>query len=196
MTAAKRVGFFGGSFDPVHLGHVNLAISILEQEIVDQILFCPTHVSPLKKERPPLASGRDRLNMLQLALEDIPGCDPYNKEISRPPPSYTIDSIRELKGQIRLIVGEDTAYGFGRWKQIDCLLDLAPPIIGTRHGFNKEKLNRLPEKIKVKVEEGLLKIPGMDISSTQIRDRLKKRVYCGHLLQGKVLDYIHQNTIY
>ena len=195
MTA-KRIGFFGGSFDPVHLGHINLAVRILEKGLVDKILFCPAHVSPTKGEIPPAAEPKHRMNMLQLALEDVPGCDPYDGEISRPPPSYTIDTIQELSGEVRLIVAEDTAYGFNQWKEIDQLLEMAPPIIGVRHGFNREKLNALPEKIKLKVETGLVEIPAMDISSTEIRERLKKRLYCGHLLQGKVLDYIHQNTIY
>lgn len=195
MTA-KRIGFFGGSFDPVHLGHINLAVRILEKGLVDKILFCLAHVSPTKGETPPAAEPKHRMNMLQLALEDVPGCDPYDGEISRPPPSYTIDTIQELSGEVRLIVAEDTAYGFNQWKEIDQLLEMAPPIIGVRHGFNREKLNALPEKIKLKVETGLVEIPAMDISSTEIRERLKKRLYCGHLLQGKVLDYIHQNTIY
>ncbi|MEM8727787.1 MAG: nicotinate-nicotinamide nucleotide adenylyltransferase [Chlamydiota bacterium] len=193
---AKKIGFFGGSFDPVHLGHINLAVRILEKELVDKILFCPVHVSPTKRETPPIATPEQRLNILQLALEDVPGCDPYDGEISRPPLSYTIDTIRGLSGQVRLIVAEDTACGFNRWKEIDRLLETAPPIIGVRYGFDRKKLNRLPEKIKLQIKAGLIRIPALDISSTEIRDRLKKRLYCGHLLQGKVLDYIHRNTIY
>ncbi|QVL58260.1 MAG: nicotinate (nicotinamide) nucleotide adenylyltransferase [Simkaniaceae bacterium] len=192
----KKIGFFGGSFDPVHLGHINLAIRVLEKGLVDQILFCPAHISPTKGATPPIAEAKHRMNMLQLALEDVPGCDPYEEEVSRPPPSFTIDSIKELKGDIRLIVAEDTAYGFKEWKEVDILLEMAPPIVGVRHGFDREKLNDLPEKIKLKVEAGMIEIPAMDISSSEIRERLKKRLYCGHLLQGKVLDYIHQNTIY
>lgn len=195
MTA-KKIGFFGGSFDPVHLGHINLAIRILEKGLVDQVLFSPAYISPTKGEVPPIAGTNHRMNMLQLALEDVPGCDPYDEEISRPPPSYTIDSIKELKGDIYLIVAEDTAYGFMDWKEIELLLEMAPPIVGVRHGFNREKLNGLSEEIKLKVEAGMVEIPAMDISSTEIRERLKKKLYCGHLLQGKVLDYIHQNTIY
>ncbi len=192
----KKIGFFGGSFDPVHLGHINLAVRILEKKRVDQIFFCPANVSPTKRSAPPIAAGNHRMNILQLALEDVPGCDPYDGEISRPAPSYTIDTIKELKGEVHLIVAEDTAYGFNEWKDIELLLEMAPPIVGVRHGFDRKKLNCLSPKIKLKVEEGLLEIPAMDISSTEIRDRLKKRLYCGHLLQGKVLDYIHQNTIY
>jgi nicotinate-nucleotide adenylyltransferase len=192
----KKIGFFGGSFDPIHFGHINLALGILEKELVDKILFCPAHISPTKRETPPAATPKHRMNMLQLALEDVPDCDSYDDEISRPPPSYTIDTIQKLRGEVHLIVAEDTAYRFSQWREIDQLLEIAPPIIGVRQGFNREKLNTLPKKIQLKVEVGLVEIPTMDIRSTEIRERLKKRLYCGHLLQAKVLDYIHQNTLY
>lgn len=193
---AKKIGFFGGTFDPIHFGHLNLAIRIKEMHGLDQVLFCPAHVSPTKGDAPPVAAANHRLNMLQLALEDVLGCDPCNGEISRPPPSYTIDTVREIGGELFLIVAEDTAYGFGEWKEIDALLELASPLVGVRHGFDPKKLEQLPEKIKLKVEAGRCEIPAMDVSSTEVRERLKKRLYVGHLIPGKVLDYIHQNTIY
>lgn len=192
----KKIGFFGGTFDPIHIGHINVGVRVLEAGLVDQILFSPARISPTKGEEPPVAPCNHRLNMLQLALEDVPGCDPYDEEIKKEGPSYTIDALKGIKGEIRLIVAEDAAYGFDAWKEIDTLLEMAPPIVAVRHGFDREKLNRLSDKIKLKVEEGMIKIPAMDVSSTDIRERLKKRLYCGHLLSGKVLDYIHQNTLY
>ena len=192
-----KVGFFGGSFDPIHLGHIILAIRILELKGLDRILFCPAHLSPTKQEIPPTASPQDRLNMLRLSLEDVVGCIPYEAELMRPPPSYTIDSIRKLEGMdCHLILAEDAAYELDRWKDSQELLTRAPPLVGTRSGGDLEKLKRLPEDIRVKVKAGMCLIPTMDISSSEIRDRLKKRLYCGHLLHGKVLDYIHQNGLY
>ena len=196
MGSHLKTGLFGGSFDPIHLGHLNLALRIMELKKLDRVLFCPAHCSPTKESNPPVAAANHRLNMLQLALEDMPNCDPYDEEIKRSPPSYTIDTVREIEGEVYLIVAEDTAYGFGEWKDIDALLECAPPLVGVRHGFDSKKLNQLPQKIKLKVEQGICSIPAMDVSSTEIRERLKKRLYCGHLVQGKVLDYIHQNTIY
>lgn len=192
----KRGGFFGGSFDPIHLGHLNLALRIMEKKRLDQVIFCLSHVSPTKQQTPPVASAHHRLKMLQLALEDVHGCVLCDWEINRPPPSYTIDTVRSLKGDFHLLVAEDTAYRFGEWKEIEELLTIAPPFIGVRHGFDHQKFNSLPDKIKLKVKEGMCQIPAMDISSTEIRERLKKKLYCGHLVQGKVLDYIRQNTIY
>lgn len=192
----KKIGFFGGTFDPIHIGHINVGVRILEGGLVDQILFSPARVSPTKVEAPPVAPCNHRMNMLQLALEDVPGCDPYDEEIKKEGPSYTIDALKGIKGELRLIVAEDAAYDFMEWKEIETLLEIASPIVAVRHGVNREKLNQLSDKIKLKVEEGIVKIPAMDVSSSEIRERLKKRLYCGHLLSGKVLDYIHQNTIY
>jgi nicotinate-nucleotide adenylyltransferase len=192
----KKIGFFGGTFDPIHIGHINVGVRILEAGLVDQIFYSPARISPTKGEAPPVAPSNHRLNMLQLALEDVPGCDPYDEEIKKEGPSYTIDALKGIQGELRLIVAEDAAYGFDQWKEIDSLLEMAPPIVAMRHGFNRDKLNRLSDKIKLKVEEGRVEIPTLDVSSTEIRKRLKKRLYCGHLLSGKVLDYIHQNTLY
>ena len=192
----KKIGFYGGSFDPIHLGHINVGVRILEAGLVDQILFSPAALSPAKTGAPPTVSGNHRLNMLQLALEDVPGCDPYDGEIQRGGTSFTIDTLQEIKGELRLIVSEDAACTFDQWKEIDRLLEMAPPIVAFRRQIDKKKFENLSSSIKEKIEKGRIDTPAMDISSTEIRERLKKRLYCGHLLPGKVLDYIHQNTLY
>ncbi|NGX51267.1 MAG: Nicotinate-nucleotide adenylyltransferase [Chlamydiae bacterium] len=193
----KKVGFFGGSFDPIHLGHLNLAIQLLEEKGLDQILFSPALLSPTKEASPPHAAPHHRMNMLRLSLEELPPFEAYEAELMRPPPSYTIDTIRKIEAdQLYLILAEDAAYTLDQWKDVDELLTLAQPLVGTRFGFDREKLNRLPTDIKLKLEEGMTQIPALDISSTTVRARLKKRLYCGHLLQGKVVDYILQNGLY
>lgn len=192
-----KVGFFGGSFDPIHLGHLNLAIRILEAQQLDRVLFCPALVSPTKILHPPQAAAYHRLNMVRMSLEGVPGCVPYEAELSRPPPSYTIDSVRQLEAaQCFLILAEDAAYGLDQWKDVEELLSLARPLIGTRSGGDQTKLERLRPSIRQHVTDGLCSIPLMDVSSSEIRDRLKKGLCCAHLLPAKVLDYIHQNGLY
>jgi len=192
-----KIGFFGGSFDPIHLGHINLAVQIFEQKGLDQILFCPNLISPTKKNAPPFASPEHRLNMLRLSLEDLPFFSPYEAELMRPPPSYTIDTIKKIQAEeLFLIMAEDTAYGLGQWEDIEELLTLALPLVGTRVGFDPEKLSQLPANIKLKVNAGICPMSSLDISSTNVRERLKKKLYCGHLIQGKVLDYILRNRLY
>lgn len=195
----EKVGLFGGTFDPIHFGHLNLATQLLESQKLDRILFCPALVSPTKTKTPPLSSAKHRLNMLMLATEEVPAFVPFDEELSRPAPSYTIDTVSHLVKEGRelyLILSEDSAYTFDQWKEPEKLLTLATPLIGTRSGFDKEKLNHMPAELKTKLEQGMRQTSLMDISSTTIRERLKKRLYCGHLVPGKVLDYIYQNGLY
>ncbi len=195
----ERIGFFGASFDPIHLGHLNMAVELLEKCCLDTILFCPAHVSPGKIDTPPLALKNHRLNMVQLATEDHPAFIPLDKEVFRPSPSYTIDTIESLgykESELFLILAEDAAYHLTEWKGVENLLNLAPPLIGKRFGLKTSKLNDLPPSIRKKVVNGCISTQTMEISSTNIRHRLKKRLYCSHLLPSKILDYIYQNGLY
>ena len=192
-----QIGFFGGTFDPIHNGHLNLALEILEKKKLSKILFSPAFISPTKQQNPPVASGDHRMNMLRLSLEDIKGCEPYGEELVTPSPSYTIDTISKINAdKIYIIMAEDLLYDLEKWKDVKKLFSIASPLIGTRHGFRDRDIENFEPSLKLQIKEGLCSICAMDISSTMIRSRLKKRLYCGHLLQGKVLDYIHQNELY
>lgn len=167
----KIIGFFGGTFDPIHFGHIALAVELLEAHHLDQILFCPVYCSPFKTKTPPIATPEERVAMLKLAL-DHPQFAISTAEIERPGSSYTIDTIRALRqegSEYRLLLSEEAAPHLDQWKEIQELIRLAPPLIGPRV---------------------------RTISSTEIRARLKKKLYCGHLVPGKVLDYIKANHLY
>ncbi|MCB1073989.1 MAG: nicotinate (nicotinamide) nucleotide adenylyltransferase [Simkania sp.] len=202
MGSDLRIGFFGGTFDPIHLGHLNLVVELKEKCRLDQVLLCPTQLSPTKQDRPAVAENFHRLEMVKLAIEDIPWTEVTEIEIGRPPPSYTVETIdllkkREGKGKhFFLMMAEDSAYEIGSWKKPEKLLEMAPPLVGTRHGFDPSRLEMLPPTIKSKLEEGWIQISAMDISSTLLRERLKKRLFCGHLIPAKVLDYIYVNRLY
>ncbi len=173
------IGLFGGTFSPIHFGHINLALSIKEACQLDEIWFIPALVSPFRtKEK--LVSAEHRLKMTQLAVEDIPGFSCLDIEIKRQPPSYTIDTITQLesKGPLALILSDDVYEHFDSWKEADQIKQKVKLLIGSRYG------------------KGEIKTPMMEISATQVRERLKKRLYCGHLLPAKVLDYIYQNQLY
>ncbi|MBX7067309.1 MAG: nicotinate-nicotinamide nucleotide adenylyltransferase [Parachlamydiales bacterium] len=167
----KSIGFFGGSFDPIHFGHIALAIQLMETHQLDEVLFCPAFCSPFKMETPPLASPEHRLEMLKLAL-DYPPFKICSLELDRKGASFTVDTIRELKKdgvKLRLLLSDEAAQHLHKWKDTDQLVKMAPPLIG-------------PRDIK--------------ISSTEIRSRLKKKLYCGHLVPAKALDYIQRNHLY
>lgn len=167
----KKVGFFGGSFDPIHFGHVALAIQLMEVHQLDEVLFCPAFCSPFKMATPPIGSPQDRLALLKLALE-IPQFKITTIELERGGPSYSVETLRALQVEgvkFRLLLSDEAAVRLDQWKDTQELIKLAPPLIGPRE---------------------------IQISSTQIRSRLKKKLYCGHLIPAKALEYIHRHGIY
>jgi len=195
----KKTGFLGGTFDPPHFGHLNLLVEVKERCHLDQILVCPAHESPSKTHRPTFASAEHRFNMVKLMIEELDHVLVIDHEVKRPPPSFTIETIQTLHGQhphLFLIMAEDTAYTLGKWKESEKLLELCSPLIGTRHGFQSSALEEVPAFVKEKLEKGQVDIPAMDISSTALRERLKKNLYVGHLIPSKVLDYITQHRLY
>ena len=127
----KSVGLFGGSFDPIHFGHINLAIQLMEIHQLDEVIWMPAYCSPFKTSTPPHASPEDRAAMLKAALEGIPRFRISTLEIERNGPSYTIDTVRALSSEnasLRLLLSEEAAAHFNQWKEAGELLRLAPPL--------------------------------------------------------------------
>jgi nicotinate-nucleotide adenylyltransferase len=177
----KKIGIFGGSFDPIHFGHLNLAIQMLERAPLDEILFCPALYSPFKEHHRPVASPEHRLAMLKLIL--TPFFRVTSIELDRPGPSFTIDTLRELgceKGGYQLLLSEESAAQLHAWKDSSEIVKLAPPLVGSRTGEGKHTIQT----------------PLFDISSTEVRRRLKKKLYCKHLVPSIVLDYIEEFGLY
>lgn len=190
----KRIGFFGGSFDPIHFGHLNLAVHLLEIEKLDEILFCPAYCSPFKVKTPPKASAEHRLRMLELVAADLPCCSISTIELEQKGPSYTVDTLRLLASdaiEYRLILSADAAQGFEKWKEPDEILKLAPPLIGARSAGV-----RWSGKFEKIFKNSVVATPLFDVSSTEVRERLANNLYCGHLVPQKALDYIIEKDLY
>jgi len=188
-TSMKKIGFFGGSFDPIHFGHLNFALEIFERCGLDEILFCPAFCSPFKTDSPPLASPEHRLEMLKRSIAAIPHFRVTAIELERGGASFTVETLRKLQqpgASYRLLLAEEAALHFDRWKEPEEILRLAPPIVGTRTGT----------ALKGPLAKAVVKIPLFDLSSTGVKERLKKKLYCGHLVPGKALDYIAQHDLY
>jgi nicotinate-nucleotide adenylyltransferase len=191
-----KVGILGGSFDPVHFGHLNLAVSLKEICMLDEVLFVPTGISPFKEGAPPIASSEHRLAMLELAIAPIKGFRAIDWELSVKGLSYTIDTVRKLSEdsslELHLLIGDDHRVSLHRWKDADELIRLASPLIGTREGEETFKQSSLLKTLQGRQ----VKIPVFDISSTFIRGRFSQKKYCGHLVPASVLDYIRQHNLY
>jgi len=200
---AKSIGLYGGSFDPIHFGHINLAIEMIEQAGLDEVWFCPANVNPHKADLLPI-SAEDRLAMLLLGLEGIPQCSILHAELLRPSPSYTIDTIRELLAsekenpqdlQFYLLLGEDAALGFPRWREAAQIIQLVPLLIAARSSRPKE--SQTSDLVFGKAfDKGRVVTRRMDVSSSEIRQRLTLGKCCHHLLPQKVLDYIRARRLY
>ena len=197
----EEIGFFGGTFDPIHLGHVNTVVQIKELANLKEVIVCTTFLAPHKVNKPPIASAEDRLQMTYLAFEGIPYVTVSDIEIKREGLSYTIDTLKEIaekrKGQrLRLILEEDALANFHLWKEKDEILKIAPLLIGSRSYISQGFAEKYFETFNFDLKKDYIKIKEMDISSTYIRDRLKKNLYCYHLLPKEVLDYIYKHRLY
>ena len=198
----KKIGLLGGSFDPIHFGHLHLAIEMFEKHALDQVLFVPAQLSPFKRQSPPQFNSKDRLEMVRLAIGPVQHFSVLQWEIEKEGPSYTIDTIRKLyeeadqKGescQLHLILGEDQLIDLAKWKEADNLVRLAPPLIGSRMSEPRIFSGYSPAMTQA-VQQGMTKIPILEISSTVVRERLKKKLFCGHLVPSTVLDYIYSHS--
>jgi nicotinate-nucleotide adenylyltransferase len=192
----RLVGIFGGTFDPIHFGHINLALEMKEKHHLDEVWFIPAKVNPFKLEKK-LQSMEHRRTMAALAIEDIPEFKIYDVESQREGPSFTVDTLRQLTSahpdvKFRLILSDETAEHFNRWREPEEICKMAPPIIGTRHF----KGNTPPKFEGISNPQAWTPIRILEISATEIRSRLQKGLYCGHLLPKKVLDYIYSYRLY
>lgn len=195
-----HIGIFGGSFNPVHFGHLNLAIEMLEKRNLSTIYFCPANLNPFKENRKPI-SAHHRLKMLELALEGFPQFSILENELLRPAPSYTIDTIEELlksnekpNTYYYLIIGEDSLSGFPMWHRAKEIIQLTTLLVGIRTGNKAILCDDL--EIQEAILAGMTPTKTIDISSSEIRERISKKKTCFHLLPSKVLDYIYANRLY
>lgn len=191
QNRVRKIGVFGGTFDPIHFGHIHLAIELKEAEGLDEVWFCPAWQNPLKPSKKNLSIDH-RIAMVRLAIQDIPKFKVFDFESKREGPSYTVETLRELKAiypenQLFLLMGEDTFHHFDKWKSPKEIEQLAKLLVGRRGGSEVAKLEN---------SQAFSPISMIEISSTKIRDRIKNGQYCGHLIPKEVLDYISEYRLY
>ena len=189
----SRVGIFGGTFDPIHLGHLITAQSVKEIRELEKIIFIPAFISP-HKSNAETSSPEDRLNMIKLAIKDIPFFDYSDMEIKMGGVSFTVDTLRELKKQyenLEFIIGYDNIINFNLWKMPDRIIELAELIV-LRRRTNDRKI----EKDKYYKAATFVKTPVIEISSSEVRDRIKEGKSVDFLIPSKVREYINKFNLY
>lgn len=196
----RKIGIFGGTFDPVHLGHVAIVVALTEAHGLDEVLIIPTHVNPHKNHTLPTAA-KHRFRMCKKAFADLPYVKILSLELERDAPSFTIDTVRELHKQkivaendtLFLLLGQDVLQNFSKWKCAEELIGRAMPLVARRTGF---KLPASNSPLQKSLKKGMTNTPCYDISATEVRKRLKRGLYCGHMLDKLVYNYIKRHKLY
>ena len=165
-----RLGVMGGTFDPIHVGHLVTAEEALHQLSLDEVVFVPTG-QPWMKEHEVVASPEDRFRMTELGIESEPRFRVSPIEVDRGGPTYTIDTLRTLRDEepgveLFFITGADAILEIMRWKDPEVVFDLAHFIAATRPGYEMEPLTAHPDVT-------VMQIPALAISSTDIRARVR-----------------------
>lgn len=189
----SRIGIFGGSFNPVHHGHLITALSVLEKRKLDKIIFMPCFISPHKVQQNE-NSPESRLEMLRLAVEDFPAFGFSDFEIRAGGVSYTVDTLRALKktfDEIELIIGYDNLLVFDKWKEPEEIINLAKLVVLKRK-VDSEGHSRNQFFSKAVFVDSLL----IEISSSDIRRRVKENLPINFLVPQKVMEYIYQLNLY
>lgn len=193
-----KIGILGGTFNPVHIGHLILAEEAREKLELDKIIFMPTALPP-HKDNFNIAPAQDRLKMLKLAVKGNKFFAVSDIEIKRGGKSYTIDTVRELKKNNLLdsyyfIIGSDLLTYFDGWKDVDQIAKAVTFVVATRPGYPLEDIGTYAAMQQVGVKT--LAIRAVDISGFEVRAQVKKNKSFRYLVPDKVFAYINKRKLY
>ncbi len=186
-----KIGILGGTFNPVHYGHLILGEQVLGQLKLDRVIFVPTFMPPHKSSKN-VISAKDRLKMISLAVKGNPHFAVSDIEIKRQGKSYTVDTLRSIKkkhphASLYFICGSDLVSEIPSWKDVREIYKLARFVLAKRPGFGK----RLTGKNFLKID-----VAQVDISSSLIRQLVKSCSSIRYLTPGNVAQYIRKHKLY
>ncbi len=199
-----RLGVFGGTFDPVHMGHLVLAEQCREQARLDQVLFIPA-ARPPHKQTVVLTSYAERVEMLALAISGQPAFRIDDLEKNRPGPSYTVDTLSQLQekyagAELHLLIGADTLHDLPQWHQPARILELAGLLVVPRPGFEVldasavKKMLALSDSITLRYQ--VCPIPFLDIASRDLRRRIAQGQSIRYLVPRAAEAYVRDKGLY
>ena len=203
MDSTRKIGFFGGSFDPVHCGHVSVAQDAFEQLGLDRLIFVPAAVPPHKLDWA-LSSGDDRLEMLRLAAAVNPCFEVSDLELRRGGVSFTVDTMSEIRAmnpaaQLFFIIGLDSLAELHLWFRIDDLLELCTVVPFARGGESVDEVAKkikLPAVWKERLLSRVIQLHEIEISSSEIRRRAGAGLSISGLVPPPVELYIARRNLY
>lgn len=200
-VAGKSLGILGGTFDPIHIGHLRMAEHVFNSMELEKIIFIPAYVPPHKLGQD-FAPAQDRYAMTELAVAANPHFTVSDMELKRTGVSYTIDTIRQLHAQygdreLNFIIGADSVAQLHTWHNIEEMLELTRFVAVWRPGYEgamEEMVQHLGQRARERVL--LLDTPVYDISSTEIRTRIRQGASLAGLVPQAVEKYIYEHGLY
>lgn len=202
MAQKSALGIIGGTFNPVHNGHL-LAAEYARCELgLEKVVFIPA-ARPPHKEGMDILGGETRLKMIELAIGSNPDFVVSSLELTRPGPSYTVDTLNHYRAHypgksIYFIMGADSLLLINTWKDVDVLAEKGRFVVVTRPGYRfaweKEPLASLPGVLRERLI--FLEIPGIDVSSSEIRKRVRDGKSIRYMLPDQVESYIREKGLY
>lgn len=201
MRTDKKVGIMGGTFDPIHIGHLILAETAKDYFHLDEVLFVPSGSSYMKEN---VTDKYIRSHMVELAIEDNPDFALSNIEIEREGNSYSYETMQQLKAlhpdnTYYFIVGADSIFHMREWKNIDLLFENCIIAVAVREGYSETELNECIHSLTKEFSNCKIQLfatSRVDISSTDIRQRLIQKLSARYSVPDKVLAYLEKNRIY
>jgi len=188
----KRIGILGGTFNPIHIGHLTIAQMVREQMKLDKVLFIPSNLPPHKSGKF-VVSAKDRYHMVRLAIHGNPYFEISDFEIEKEGKSYSIDTVsyfHDLFGRgtkFFFIIGSDLLPTLHTWKRINEIEKIVSFVAVHRPGFKEKK-----SKVKVK----LVTIPGLQTSSSYVRQRITSGKTVKYLVPDNIIKYIADKKLY
>lgn len=198
-----KIGILGGTFDPVHYGHLILAEQARAEASLDRVVFMPAMVQPFKLNVK-TAGGDHRYAMLQIATAGNPHFSVSRMELDKPEISYTINTLNDCRAELGadtelyFIIGTDAFLNLEKWYAAEDLLEGFSFVIGTRPGYKEQELKTLIGRLRAQYGTKIIEInnPEVEISSTDIKNRVREGKSIKYLLPESVEEYIHKNRLY
>lgn len=201
----ERVGLYGGSFDPIHNGHLIVARAIAERLDLMRVVFLPS-ANPPHKSGEVLAEAGHRAEMVKLAIKGEPIFDYSDYDLTRSGPSYTIDTVNHFLGQLgpdvllHWIIGADSLADLATWREVATLVDKCKIVTAARPGWQEAECDRLGSMLTEaqiqSLQAGVLGTPEIEISSTDIRRRISEGRSVRFLVPDAVRTHIRDHQLY
>lgn len=203
LEKRKRVGVMGGTFDPIHIGHLILGETAYEQFQLDQVLFMPAGNPPHKTNREDRATDEQRTEMVRRAIASNPHFELTLEEMNRDGYTYTYKTLERLKARhpdtdYYFILGADSLYDFDSWREPARILKACTVLVATRNHTSHEKLDAMITYLRDKYHGNIEKMDSLniDISSNQIRSWIAAHKTLAYYVPDDVISYIRENNIY